>query len=282
VATTGSSYTLGNSDAYIIYSGSQDGVTVNLPIASDSYLGKIIKVYFSGVTTSGAGVSFIVPEPIGGVYTAVAANVYPDDSMIDLIFNGSTWAGYNSSSVTPTLESAYNAGNLVGQFEVILSDSPSSNVSMTNAAYTGDENVIFGTGAGSSSAGNENVILGKIAGSGNTGNSNVFIGNGAGFLNNAGGGVFLGINSGVNNAGTNVVAIGTAAGDGNWGSNCVILGPLAGMNNSLANSFIIGNTSLPEYASYAAASAALGSGSSGNTYLYYNSTNNAIEGVRIP
>jgi hypothetical protein len=38
---------------------------------------------------------------------------------------------------------------------------------------------------------------------------------------------------------------------------------------------------LPEFASYALAESAFGTGQSGMTYLFFNTTTNAIEGVRF-
>jgi hypothetical protein len=210
--------------------------------------------------------------------------VYPDDSLIDLIFNGTTWAGYNSSSVTPTLGAAYNAGNTVGQFEVILSDSPDNNVSITNiiSAYTGFNNTIIGFYSGYNSSGNSNTFLGPGSGQNNTGDSNTFLGSGSGSGSNGNSNVFSGQNAGNNSNGDNNVIIGLSAGSGNAGDNSIILGNSAGVSNALSNQFIVSNICLPSYANNGAAVAALSGAASGNTYLYYNSTNFAIEGVRIP
>jgi hypothetical protein len=283
VATTGSSYTLSVPDTYIIYSGSQDGVTVNLPIAINSYLGKIVRVYFSGVTISGSGVEFVVPEPIGGIYTVAAPYVYQNDTAIDFIFNGSVWSSYYSTPAQATLQSAYDNGNTVNSFNITLSNSPSSNVLITNGAYTGNENVIIGTGAGGAGGGNANLILGKLAGNNATGDSNLMLGSGAGFGSSGNNNMFAGTNAGAGIiGGNNNICIGLGAGFGAAGDNNIMLGLTAGSNNTLSNQFIVSNTSLPSFVNNGAALAALSGGASGNTYLYYNSTNFAIEGVRIP
>lgn len=281
VATTGSSYTLSVPDTYIIYSGSQDGVIVNLPIAINSYLGKIVRVYFSGVTVSGAGVTFLVPEP-SGIYTVAGAFLYQNDTAIDFIFDGNVWNSYYSTPAQATLQSAYDNGNTVNSFNITLSNSPSSNVSITNTLYTGNQNVIIGQSAGNNSTGDYNVMLGRVAGDNSTGDNNTILGNFAGFYSNGNGNFFVGANAGSTNNGSNNICLGIAAGSGNAGDNSVILGPLAGVNNPLSNQFIVSNISLPSYANNGAAVAALSGGASGNTYLYYNSTTFAIEGVRIP
>jgi hypothetical protein len=382
VATTGSAHLLGTSDTYIIYSGSQDGVTVYLPTASNSYLGKIVKVYFSGVSTSGSGVTFDVPELVP--YTAAAANVYPDDSVIDLIFNGNTWAGYYSNPGGQDLQSVYDIGNDINTYQVRINDSSSDNLYIgkndgslsgnynvsigryalnsyaqtygigigdeAGAANTGYASISIGYQAGkfcfqggsisignaanlNASSGANSISIGTNTGMNNTAINSIFIGNNAGWTTGGTANIMIGElagqnasssisnsvyigtssgyaalgsdytisigyecgvqSSGVNNiyigkgaaganVGSNSVIIGRGAGDSNSGNAVIALGNLAGVGNTISNCTIIANSSLPSYANNGAAVAALSGGASGNTYLYYNSTNNAIEGVRIP
>jgi len=415
VASIGGTLTLNDSDAFVTYSGSQDGVTVNLPVAANSYSGKIVKVYFDAVSTSGPGVEFVVPEL--SPYTVLFANVYQNNNVIDFIFDGSTWAGYFSSASGQDLQSVYDTGNDINTYQLRIDDSSTDNLYIgkndgtlsgslniaigkyalnsysqsngigigveagggssgngsisignlagklsshsgsisiggaanasstvggntiaigTNAGLTNtalnsifignssgnqsggtgnimigenagyvpsntidysifigaeagqsaqagsDYSVSIGYQAGQTSTGDNTVHIGRGAGKSSVGSSNVFLGYNAGIQNTGGNCVFLGLNSGANNTGTNTSALGTGTASGNTGSNCVILGSLGGAGNTISNATIISNNSLPEYASHAAAVTAFSAGSSGDTYLYYNSTNFAIEGVRIP
>lgn len=415
VASIGSILTLDSSDAFVTYTGSQDGVTVNLPIASNSYAGKVVKVYFDAVSTSGSGVAFVVPEV--SPYTVLAANIYQNNNVIDFIFDGTTWAGYFSSASGQNLQSVYDTGNDINTYQLRINQSStdnlyigkndgtlsglaniaigkyalnsysqsngigigneagggnsgvgsisignqagklsthSSSISIGNAANSGstvggntiavgtnagldntalnsifignlsgsesggtgnvmigetagylidnniDYSVYIGAAAGRSSTGvsdytvsigyfsgegsvgANNVHIGRVSGVANNGSSNVFLGYNSGNANAGDNNVFLGLNCGQNNVANNTVALGLGAASGNTGNNCVILGSLAGGANTISGSTIISNNSLPTYVSHAAAVTAFSAGSSGDTYLYYNSTNFAIEGVRIP
>lgn len=77
------------------------------------------------------------------------------------------------------------------------------------------------------------------------------------------------------------VFIGSNAGYNSQGNYVVALGYEAGKSNFRSGQFIISNNSLPSYASRAAAQTAIPTGSIGSTYLYYNSTSGAIEGLRF-
>jgi len=93
-----------------------------------------------------------------------------------------------------------------------------------------------------------------------------FIGAGAGTLAaNAHNSIFIGNSTGYNSSGNHVIALGNNA----------------AFNNTRSNQFIISNLNLPQYASRAAAQAAIPTGSAGSTYLYYNTTSGAIEGLRF-
>lgn len=110
-------------------------------------------------------------------------------------------------------------------------------------------------------------FVGKNAGlqATNANNSN-FIGAGAGTLAaNAHNSIFIGNSTGYNSSGNHVIALGNNA----------------AFNNTRSNQFIISNLNLPQYASRAAAQAAIPTGSAGSTYLYYNTTSGAIEGLRF-
>jgi hypothetical protein len=89
--------------------------------------------------------------------------------------------------------------------------------------------------------------------------------------------------SGATNA-SNSNFFGTGAGKNSSGNTVNAFGVNAGQNNGLSGMTIFANSSLPSYVDRAAATAAitLGNGASaGSTYLYYNQTTFAIEGVRL-
>jgi hypothetical protein len=84
------------------------------------------------------------------------------------------------------------------------------------------------------------------------------------------------------NNSNNVIGIGYQAAYNNDNVNNVIaLGYNAALNNTLSGQYIISNSSLPSYVDRTTAQAAIVGGSAGSTYLYYNSTTGAIEGIRF-
>ena len=101
-ATSSQSYTVPVSASTVIYSGSQNTVTVNLPIAANSYAGKTVKVFFSApAQNAGSGVTFVVPETSPYSPNSLAANVYTSNSLIEFVYTGSAWT---ISQYIPTVQ----------------------------------------------------------------------------------------------------------------------------------------------------------------------------------
>jgi hypothetical protein len=145
-----------------------------------------------------------------------------------------------------------------------------------------DGNNFQGTSAGLDSTGTNVIAIGTGAGAYNTGDSNIFIGNDAGAGNTGVNNIMIGPDAGNTNSSTRCIIIGNSAGTSNQGVNSIILGYEAGQANAISGSFIIGNYSLPSYLDYGTAAAAIiGTGSPGNTYLYYDETLRAIGAVRL-
>jgi hypothetical protein len=116
----------------------------------------------------------------------------------------------------------------------------------------------------------------------NTGSDVVAIGQNAGEANIGDNVVTLGNFAGQSNDGSNVIGIGSQAARNNTGNNVIALGNNAGISNPLAGMFIISNSSLPSYANWAAADAAISAtGIAGNTYLFYNQATQSIGAVRL-
>ena len=131
---------------------------------------------------------------------------------------------------------------------------------------------VIGTGAMNSGniSGSKTSIIAIGANAGNNSDiseSSIFIGNSAGNQSTGGDIIAIGENALVAGTASSVVGIGLGVGD----------------SNPVSNSFIIANRYLPEYPDHADAESNIISagGVSGNTYLYYNSTTHAIEGVRL-
>jgi hypothetical protein len=141
-------------------------------------------------------------------------------------------------------------------------------------ANEGNDINAFGNHSAESNLGNNVNAMGFFAAAGNQVNNVIAIGRQA-----------LLANSGLNS-----IAFGNLAGAINTGAYCVFIGNNAGYDstsgtgNTLTNQFVIANTSMPQYNDRTGAinsiTVALGA-VAGNTYLYYNQTTFAIEGVRL-
>lgn len=96
--------------------------------------------------------------------------------------------------------------------------------------------------------------------------------------------IMIGFSVGYQSSGNNVIAFGRYSARNNSGNNVVAIGPDAGRDNSLSGKTIFSNTHLPTYSSRSAATTAItvaNGASAGDTFLYYNSSNFQIEGVRL-
>ena len=94
----------------------------------------------------------------------------------------------------------------------------------------------------------------------------------------------MGNNAAQANTGDNVNALGANAASGNTGSDVNAFGLGAGTGNTLSGMTIFSNDSMPSYADYAAASAAITvmlGATAGCTYLYHDQATNSIGAVRL-
>lgn len=90
VGVASTSYQIAVNASIVSFSGVQNAVTLNLPLASKSYQGKVVRIYFSSpASTTGLGVTFAVQEapPV----TLLAANVYTSHAFVEFTFVGSNW-----------------------------------------------------------------------------------------------------------------------------------------------------------------------------------------------
>ena len=179
----------------------------------------------------------------------------------------------------------------------LYSTNPAAGPNLSSA-----DNICLGSSAGQNTLGTfRSIFLGSLAGSdASFAWVSHFIGDSAGQLaTNARFSFFVGKNAGLqatnayysnfigSGAGTlaanahNSIFIGNSTGYNSSGNHVIALGNNAALNNTRSNQFIISNLSLPQYTSRAAAQTAIPTGSAGSTYLYYNTTSGAIEGLRF-
>jgi hypothetical protein len=230
----------------------------------------------------------------------------------DNVFIGNT-AGYEnqggSAVMLGLIAGAYNLGSDVtaigqnagiynnGSYVVAIGVNAGGQVGVN--AFVNDNLVAIGSDAGYTNQAADLIAIGSSSGQGNQGANSVVIGaGGAGAANigdylvavgssagNSNEGIYvngIGVKAAQGNLGNKVVAIGFEAAVSNQANNVIALGTSVGTVNILNNVFIVSNSELPSFATNVLAAATLGFGSSGSTYLYYNSTTFAIEGVRIP
>lgn len=189
---------------------------------------------------------------------------------------GASAAQNNSGDYVIAIGSNASHGNSNG-FVVSLGDSAAQNNSGSgvnalnqSAAYNNSGNAVnaFGTSAAYNNSGNDVNAFGSGALENNTG-SDV----------NA-----LGSNAAYQNIGNNVNALGYQAAQNNTGSDINAFGSGAGQSNTLSGMTIFSNASMPSYADYAAASAAITvllGATAGCTYLYHDQATNSIGAVRL-
>lgn len=153
----------------------------------------------------------------------------------------------------------------------------------TNATFS----TFIGTQAGSESLNCvSSIYVGENSGyQSSNGLNSVFLGQYAGAVTTSVyDSIIIGFNAGYQSSGSHVIAFGRYSATNNSGTNVVAIGNEAGRNNSLSGKTIFSNTHLPSYSSRSAATTAItvaNGASAGDTFLYYNSSNFQIEGVRL-
>ena len=102
--TAGQSQSISNNRAVVIYSGTQDNTTMNLPAADSCYIGKRIKVFFSSpAQNTGLGVRFFMSGDVTPIsINGFTQNQYSSSSTLDFVFNGSNWSVCQVSSLIDT------------------------------------------------------------------------------------------------------------------------------------------------------------------------------------
>jgi hypothetical protein len=147
---------------------------------------------------------------------------------------------------------------------------------------SGANQSVFGRSAGQLNTSSNQSAFGYFAGLNNIGNDQSVFGSFAGRDNSGANQSALGVNAGRDNSGDFNIAIGSDSSNGNSGDNVLTIGNQAGLNNTQSNRTIIDNDLVPAFASNAAAIAAINIAGvqTGMTYVYFNTSNNAIEAVR--
>jgi hypothetical protein len=213
-------------------------------------------------------------------------------------FGGTNINAFGTSAASSNSGSHVNAlGNTAGTSN---SGSYVNFIGIAGAFNTGSYVDALGYQAGQNNEGSYISALGYYAADNNTANYVNAIGYGAGGSNegqyvnaigyqagannvdihlNA-----LGYQAGQNNEGQYVNALGYQAGQNNTGSNVNAIGYGSGIGNTINGATIISNSTLPSYADYTAASAAItvgAGGTAGCTYLYHDQATNSIGAVRL-
>ena len=217
---------------------------------------------------------------------------------IGLSGNGTLASPLSATSTIPTLQQVLNnnhdlinGNNFQGTDAGINATGISNSIFFGSNAGENADNAYSSNFLGGSSGVNAigsrgSNFLGYFSGNGATNAIFCnFLGAGAGAnTTNAYQCNFLGAEAGRNSTGTDVNAMGINAAKNNTGNNVNTFGNGAGLGNTLSGATIFSNTSMPTYANFAAASAAITVGlgaTAGCTYLYHDQATNSIGAVRL-
>lgn len=290
-ATAASTYlTISNASSTYLTIANASSTYLTSASASSTYL-TIASASSTYQTLLGYTAENVANKSIDGTLAANSDTLYPSQKAVK------TYVDANAPVVKTSGTTLYSSNPLAGAGSFSTTDSILLGFEAgANTAGT-TYNISLGLGAGKNNSGNDviaigqqtlanntsgnSVAVGSLSGLGNTGVSLTAVGwssgNGnTGFVTTA-----FGYRAGNNNSGSFLLGMGYDAGKNNSGSNVIAIGNSAGVNNSLNGQFIISNSSLPTYPDRATAQATIVGGSAGNTYLYYNSTSGAIEGIRF-
>lgn len=204
-----------------------------------------------------------------------------NDNSLNTIIIGNSAARGGGSSGTQTVILGANAGRgncgnsvMVGHNSGSNSSGIKSNtVAVGQSAANGPANYAGSALMGTSSGLNATNMT-----------SSVMMGTGSGRESNLNDSVGVGDSALRDSVGANNFAFGVDAGRNIDSTECIYLGTNSGNGNTLNNSYIVSNSNLPNFADRATALSAItvGNGAvAGNTYLYFNDSNGAIEGVRL-
>lgn len=145
-SVAGQTYTVSSNSAYVLFAGVQITTTINLPLASSSYSGKTVKIYFtppaSNNTSSNPGITFQCPEPTGTYTVQVNTlndNYYRSNTSIEFLFNGTAWivSEYNATPQDLDVQSAsVTPGGSVSLSKETSISRLTATLSTTVASYT--------------------------------------------------------------------------------------------------------------------------------------------------
>lgn len=166
-----------------------------------------------------------------------------------------------------------NTGNIVNALGTLSAYQNTGN----NVNALGDNTANINTGSNVNALGNYSAYS-------NSGSEVNAMGFESAYANTGSGVNAMGNNAAQANTGDNVNALGANAASGNTGSDVNAFGLGAGTGNTLSGMTIFSNDSMPSYADYTAASAAITvmlGATAGCTYLYHDQATNSIGAVRL-
>lgn len=140
VGIASTTYQVSSNTSIVSFSSNQNNVTINLPVAANSYEGKVVRVYFSSPATLGS-LTFAVPEvsPI----TVIPATSYTANAFVEFTFRTGAWvvtqyvktivdtdfqritiANNGTGTISPTTATLQLAGSSIGRYTVIMPTNP--------------------------------------------------------------------------------------------------------------------------------------------------------------
>jgi len=231
--------------------------------------------------------------PTQGVETVTGGNVDNTDPLNPIINNPSLQDVIDTDNTVNTFDFGINGtdsainitrlSNFTGMSLIALGD-------RTLSANSGDFVVGIGDQSARDNTGDFVNAIGYNSARGNTGLRVNAFGHEAAFGNISNNVNAFGVSALMDNTGFSSVAFGENSGRKNSGGYCTFIGDAAGYDvmsdtgNSINSQFVIANTNMPSYTDRTAATTAITvllGAVAGNTYLYYNQTTFAIEGVRL-
>lgn len=197
-------------------------------------------------------------------------NTDPQNPIVQISVDGTTITG-NGTPGNPLVASG---GSSIPTLQQVLNN----NHDLFN------NNNFQGTGAGTGNTGVQVIAFGAYTGLNNTGTNVTALAYQAARDNTGNNLNAIGTDAGKGNSGDRVNAFGSSAAQNNTGDDVNAFGNGAGLGNALNGMTIFSNASMPTYANFAAASAAITVGlgaSAGSTYLYHDQATNSIGAVRL-
>jgi hypothetical protein len=140
VGIASTTYQVSSNTSIVSFSSNQNNVTINLPVAANSYEGKVVRVYFSSPATLGS-LTFAVPEVVP--VTIISATSYTANAFVEFTFRTGSWvvtqyvktivntdfqritiANNGTGTISPTTATLQLAGSSIGRYTVIMPTNP--------------------------------------------------------------------------------------------------------------------------------------------------------------